>query len=144
MKRSYFPLILFLMLAIFLSGCGGGDSTKSGEVITTEIKQEIKNINEGSASKYISIANIKESGGTSVSIDVELLFEPESHDAVRIWTDAVCESCYKILKKYNINYSIYVWAKRPKGEDFIKIYGRTNYDKYSGIFKFKDAKELNL
>ncbi|MBA7563462.1 hypothetical protein ES695_06685 [Candidatus Atribacteria bacterium 1244-E10-H5-B2] len=144
MKRKYFLVVLILILAILLSGCGGGDSTKSGEVITTEIKQEIKNINEGSASKYISITNIKESVGTSVSVDVEFLYEPESYDEVKIWTDSVCKSCHKVLKKYNINYSTYVWAKRPKGEGFIKIYGRTNYDKYSGIFKFKDAKELNL
>jgi len=143
-KRKYFPIVLFLILAILLSGCDGGDSTKSEEVITSEIRQEIKGINEGSASKYISITNIKESVGTSVSVDVELLFEPESYDAVKIWTDSVCENCYKILKKHNINYNIYIWAKRSKGEDLVKIYGRTNYDKYSGVFKFKNAKELNL
>lgn len=142
MKREYFFVVLFLILAILLSGCGGGDSTKSKEVITTEIKQEIKNI-EGSASKYISITDIR-STSTSVTIDIELLSEPESYAEIKMWTDAVCESCYKILKKHNLNYFIHVWAKRPKGEDLVKIYGKTDYDKYSGVFKFKNAKELNL
>jgi hypothetical protein len=130
MKRKYFLIVLFLILSMFLSGCGGGNSTKDEEAITPEIKQEIKTLSEGSASKYISITDIRESSG--------------SISEVKMWTDAVCESCYKILKKHDLDYFIHVWAKRPKGEDFVKIYGRTNYDKYSGIFKFKDAKELNL
>ena len=144
MKRKYFLVVLFLTLAIFLSGCGSGNSTKNGAVITPKIKQEVKDSNEEFASKYISITNIKESSGISISVDVELLFEPESYNVVKTWTDAVCENCYKILKKHDINYNIYVWGKRSKGEDFIKIYGRTNYDKYSGVFKFKNAEELNL
>ncbi len=143
MKRKYFLIVLFLILSMFLSGCGGGNSTKDEEAITPEIKQEIKTLSEGSASKYISITDIRESSG-SISVDIKLLNEPLSIDEVKMWTDAVCESCYKILKKHDLDYFIHVWAKRPKGEDFVKIYGRTNYDKYSGIFKFKDAKELNL
>jgi len=142
MKKKYFIVFLFLTLAIFLSGCGG---EKDIAVITPEIKQEIKILNEEKpADKYISIINIEESSGISISVDVELLFEPESYNVVKTWTDAVCENCYKVLKKYNIDYSIFVWAKRPKGEDFIKIYGRTNYDKHSGVFRFKNAEELNL
>ena len=142
MKRKYFIVFLFLTLAIFLSGCGG---EKNIAVITPEIKQEIKTLNEGEfASEYILITDIKESIGISISVDVELLFEPESYNTVKTWTDIVCENCYKVLKKYNIDYSIFVWAKRPKGEDFIKIYGRTNYDKHSGVFRFKNAEELNL
>jgi len=143
-KRKYFLIVLFLILAMFLSGCSGGNSTKNVAIITPEIKQEIKDSNGELASKYISITNIKENNGISISIDVELLFEPESYNVVKTWTDAICENCYKILKKHNINYNIYVWGKRPKGGDFIKIYGRTNYDKYSGVFNFKNAEELNL
>jgi hypothetical protein len=75
-----------------------------------------------------------------ISVDIELLNEPTSYDEVRVWTDAVCEETYKILKEHSIKCSIFVTAKRPKGEDFIKIYGTTNYDHYSGKFEFQQAK----
>jgi len=144
-KKQSMGCLVFLILAIIV-GFFMFKPSKSIEevaVITPEIKQEIKTLNEGSASKYISITDIKESSG-SISVDIELLNEPESYDEVKMWTDAVCEDCYKILKEHNIDYFIHVWAKRPKGEDFIKIYGKTDYDKYSGVFKFKNAEELNL
>ena len=133
--------LVFLVLAVIIGYLLLKPSTPTKKVvlITPEIKQEIKNI-EKLASKYISITSIEESDMGYISVNVELLNEPTSYDEVRVWTDAVCKDIYKILKKHNINISIFVHARRHEGEDFIRMYGDTTYDHYSGKFTFKEAK----
>jgi len=144
-KKKGIGCLVFLILAIIV-GFFMFKPSKSIEevtVITPEIKQEIKTLNEGSASKYISITDIKDESGY-LSIFVEFLFEPESILQVQSFTDAICEDCYRIFKNHNIDKSINVWGYRPKDNDLTFMYGKTHYDRYSGKFEFKTAKELNL
>lgn len=145
-KKS--PLVVgclsLLVLAVIVYFIMFNPSTPAKKIalITPEIKQEIKDLGKiGSvASKYISITDITESDSGYISINVEFLYEPELINEVKVWTDAICKDTYKILKKHNIDYSIFVHARRHEGEDFIRMYGDTNYDKYSGAFRFKEAK----
>ncbi len=133
--KKHILILIILLFCILLIGC-----SNSKDSITPEIIKTIKSMTDGN--EYVSIATI-ENESTHFSIMVEFLFEPQSYSDVKKFTDAICKDCYKFFKENNIKRNIYVWGYRPK-EDLTVMYGKTSYDKYSGKFEFKTAKELNL
>ena len=125
-----------LSLCTFLIGC-----SSSSNSVTPEIDQKIKSITDGN--KYVSITET-EYDSSLYRIQLDFLIEAQSFDYVQSFTDAVCKDCYRMLKNHNIESSISVWGRYPRGTDLVTMYGRTYYDKHSGKFEFKTAKELNL
>jgi len=110
---------------------------KNVAVITPEIKQEIKALEGESKNTLFSITDVEE-GDDSITVKMELLFEPKSKDEVQFLIDLACEACYKILENHDINYYIHVWGYKPtEKEGYIKMYGETSYDKYSSKITFK-------
>ena len=69
---------------------------KNVAVITPEIKQEIKALEGESKNTLFSITDVEE-GDDSITVKMELLFEPKSKDEVQFLIDLACEACYKIL-----------------------------------------------
>ncbi|MBA7581014.1 hypothetical protein ES695_14800 [Candidatus Atribacteria bacterium 1244-E10-H5-B2] len=134
--KKYFLVSIILLFCILLVSC-----SNSKDSITLEIDKEIKSITIDN--KYVSITKT-EYDSSIYRIELEFLIEAQSFDYVKSFTDAVCKDCYRILKKHNINRSIFVWGYYPRGIDFVTMYGRTYYSKSSGKFEFKTAKELNL
>ena len=131
--------LVFLVLAIIVGFFIFKPSTptKKVAVITPEIKQEIKALEGGSKNTLFSITDIEE-GEDSVTVKMELLFEPKSYDEVQFLTDLACGACYKILKEHDINYYIHVWGYKPtEKEGYIRMYGESSYDKYSSKITFK-------
>jgi len=135
MKKCILILVI-LLSCILLIGC-----SDSKDLITPEIDKEIRSMTTDN--KYVSITKT-EYDNSLYRIDLEFLIEAQSFDYVKTFTDAVCEDCYGILKKNDINCNISVWGYYPKGLDLVTMYGRTYYSKNSGKFEFKTAKELNL
>jgi len=135
MKKHILILIIFLFCTLLI-GC-----STSKDSITPEIDKEIKSMTIDN--KYVSITKT-EYDNSLYRVELEFLTEAQSFDYVKTFTDAVCEDCYKILKKHNINRSIFVWGYYPRGIDLVTMYGRTHYSKSSGKFEFKTAEELNL
>ena len=134
--KKHILISIILLSCILLIGC-----SNSKDSITPEIDKEIKSMTIDN--KYVSITKT-EYDSSLYRIDLEFLIEAQSFDYVKTFTDAVCEDCYKILKKYDISCNISVWGYYPKGIDLVTMYGRTYYSKNSGKFEFKTAKELNL
>jgi len=134
--KKHILILIILLFCILLIGC-----SNSKDSITPEIIKTIKSMTDGN--EYVFINKI-ENESNYLSIFVEFLFEPESYSQVQSFTDAICEDCYRIFKNQNINKSINVWGYRLKDKDLTIMYGKTHYDKYSGKFEFKTAKELNL
>lgn len=134
--KKYILILIILLFFILLIGC-----SNPKDLITTEIDKEIKSMTTGN--KYVSITKT-EYDNSLYRIELEFLIEAQSFDYVKTFTDAVCEDCYRILKKYDIKCNISVWGYYPKGLDLITMYGRTYYSKNSGKFEFKTAKEINL
>ena len=135
MKNNILILIILLFCTLLI-GC-----SNSKDSITPEIDKEIRSMTTGN--KYVSITKT-EYDNSLYRIDLEFLIEAQSFDYVKTFTDAVCEDCYRILKKHDINCNISVWGYYPKGIDLVTMYGRTYYSKNSGKFEFKTAEELNL
>ena len=138
MKKYIVISLMILICIIVLKSCLSSEPEK---LIPPEIIQEIKSITDDN--KYVSISKT-EYDNSLYRIELEFLTEAQSFDYVKSFTDAVCIDCYRILKKHNIELSISVWGYYPRGTDLVTMYGRTHYDKYSGKFEFKTAKELNL
>jgi len=134
--KKYILISIILLFCILLVGC-----SNSKVSITPEIDQEIKSMTIDN--KYVSITKT-EYDNSLYRIELEFLIEAQSFDYVKTFTDAVCEDCYRILKKYNIDCNISVWGYYPKGIDLVTMYGRTYYSKNSGKFEFKTSEELNL
>ena len=134
--KKYILILVILLSCTLLIGC-----SDSKDSITPEINKEIKSMTIDN--KYVSITKTKYDNSL-YRIELEFLIEAQSFDYVKTFTDAVCEDCYRILKKHDINCNISVWGYYPKGIDLVTMYGRTYYSKNSGKFEFKTAKELNL
>ena len=134
--KKYILILVILLSCILLIGC-----SNSKDLITPEIDKEIRSMTTDN--KYVSITKT-EYDNSLYRVDLEFLIEAQSFDYVKTFTDAVCEDCYRILKKHDINCNISVWGYYPKGIDLVTMYGRTYYSKNSGKFEFKTAKELNL
>ena len=134
--KKHILISIILLSCILLIGC-----SNSKDSITPEIDKEIKSMTIDN--KYVSITKT-EYDSSLYRIDLEFLIEAQSFDYVKTFTDAVCEDCYRILKKHDINCNISVWGYYPKGIDLVTMYGRTYYSKNSGKFEFKTAEELNL
>ena len=135
MKKCILILVILLSCTLLI-GC-----SDSKDSITPEIDKEIRSMTTDN--KYVSITKT-EHDNSLYRIDLEFLIEAQSFDYVKTFTDAVCEDCYRILKRNNIDCNISVWGYYPKGIDLVTMYGRTYYSKNSGKFEFKTAKELNL
>ena len=137
--KKYIVISLMIFICIMvLKSCLSSEPEK---VIAPEIIQSVKSLTNNN--KYVSINDIKDESGY-LSIFIEFLFEPESILQVQSFTDAICEDCYRIFKNHDIDKSINVWGYRLKDKDLTIMYGRTHYDRHSGKFEFKTAKELNL
>lgn len=134
--KKHILILIILLLYVLLIGC-----SNSKDSITPEMIKTIKSMTDGN--EYVFIDKI-ENESNYLSIFVEFLFEPESYSRVQSFTDAICEDCYRIFKNHNINKSINVWGYRLKDKDLTIMYGKTHYDRHSGKFEFKTAKELNL
>lgn len=134
--KKHILILIILLSCILLIGC-----SDSKDSITPEIDEEIRSMTTDN--KYVSITKT-EYDNSLYRIDLEFLIEAQSFDYIKTFTDAVCEDCYRILKKHDINCNISVWGYYPKGIDLVTMYGRTYYSKNSGKFEFKTAKELNL
>ena len=134
--KKYILILVILLSCTLLIGC-----SDSKDSITPEMIKTIKSMTDGN--EYVFINKI-ENESNYLSIFVEFLFEPESYSQVQSFTDAICEDCYRIFKNHNIDKSINVWGHRLKDKDLTIMYGRTHYDRHSGKFEFKTAKELNL
>ena len=134
--KEHILILVILSFCILLIGC-----SDSKDSITPEIDKEIKSMTIDN--KYVSITKTKYDNSL-YRIELEFLIEAQSFDYVKTFTDAVCEDCYRILKKHDINCNISVWGYYPKGLDLVTMYGRTYYSKNSGKFEFKTAEELNL
>ena len=139
--KKYILILFILFCSILLTCCSNSNSNSNPKtLLTPEIEQEIKSISADKiVSKYISVNRIVENS-SSFTIWVEFIFVPQTIPEIKIYTDAVCEECYRILKNNNINISIYVHGYRPKDNDLTIMYGTTRYDKYSGKFTFEIAK----
>lgn len=134
--KKYILILIILLFCVLLISC-----SNSKDSITPEIIQSIKSMTDDN--EYVSINDIKNESGY-ISIFVEFLFEPESYSQVQSFTDAICIDVFRLFKNHNINKSINVWGHCLKDNDLTIMYGKTHYDKYSGKFEFKTAKELNL
>jgi len=134
MKRYITILLIIFICIIVFKGCL---TSKPEKLISPEIVQSIMSITTDN--KYVSITSAKDES-TYFVIEVEVLFVPQSISEVKVFIDAICESCYKIFKTQGINRSIYVHGYRPKDKDLTIMYGTTRYDKYSGKFTFETAK----
>jgi len=131
--------LVFLVLAIIVGFFMFKPSNpiKNVAVITPEIKQEIKALEGESKNTLFSITDVEE-GDDSITVKMELLFEPKSKDEVQFLIDLACEACYKILENHDINYYIHVWGYKPtEKEGYIRMYGESSYDKYSSKITFK-------
>jgi len=138
--KKIFIFLPILFISVLLIACSS--STSAPKVtITPEIEEEIfaitKNVNQ------ISIDRV-EDYSTYFTVWVEFLYEPTTTQEIEVFLTAVCEDCYRIAKKHELKVSINVWGFRPKDDDLTYNYGKAHYDRYSGKFEFKTAKELNL
>jgi hypothetical protein len=66
---------------------------------------------------------------------------PDPHPRIALLTNDYTDKILSTLKQHNIdNYDISVWAERPQGNNFIRVYGHSFYSHIAGTLKYKIEK----
>jgi len=135
--KKWYLIITALTIILPVIGCGG--STKlpippaaiseiyalnEAEAVTKSV--EVKEVQDREDFCYIMIY-IKPLPGEVTALN-------DAFDKAKVFSKTVVESAVKILKRYDINQDVSVWAQLPLKEGGVNVLGHARYDAKTGTF----------
>ena len=136
MKKCYL-IITALTIILPVISCGGSTKLPIPPAAISEIyalneaeavakSVEVKEVQDRADFCYIMIY-IKPLPGEVTALN-------DAFDKAKVFTRTVVESAVKILKSYDINQDVSVWAQLPLKEGGVNVLGHARYDAKKSIF----------
>ena len=139
MKKSYLVIIVVGMILSFMS-C---DALKPKKPIPPEALTEIYALSGARTwlyGQYIEVKDVQDRKDFCYimiyikSLPEEVITSDDALDKASVFTGTFVESAVRILKRYNINQDISVWAQLPLQEGGVNVLGHARYDAKTGAF----------
>jgi hypothetical protein len=136
--KKWYPVIIVLGIILLIMSCGG--SKKKAPIPTAAIS-EIYALNETKAAN--GVVEVKEVQDRAEfcyimiyikSLPGEVTPLNEALDKAKIFTGTLVKSAVDILKGYDINQDVSVWAQLPLKEGEVEVLGHARYDAKNGTF----------
>lgn len=151
MKRTL--VVSAILIAMLLSACSTPtitptQSTPSSTIdrnINAAISEIVSHVSK-TASKYIEVDSVDREADY-LKVRINLKYDPElytnledGYKMAQTWTDAVAKSSVDILKKYDVDMDLNVWAKMAVGNNEWILFGKTAYTSNNNSYQWSRYK----